>query len=200
MAPVATNVADDRIVIAVDFGTTFSGVAYAFNLPGKKSDVVSILDWPGAFLSPDSACLSLLHGFHNCSLIHNLVGLEGFRQPKVPTLVLYDEQDPTKFKWGGQLDWRDSAVHGVKLLLDPDQPKPVYLPTSSLKKDRKALPKDPVDVAADFIGAIYNHALAAIESSSVRDYFNLCEKDFILSVPAVWSDKAKDLTLKVSPI
>lgn len=38
---------DDRLVISLDFGTTYSGVAYAFNIPGKKADVVSILDWPG---------------------------------------------------------------------------------------------------------------------------------------------------------
>lgn len=71
---------------------------------------------------------------------------------------------------------------------------------SNLKRDLRALPKDPVDVAADYIGAIYKHALGVIESSAVSDYFNICEKEFILSVPAVWSDKAKDLTLKVSLI
>lgn len=43
----AAKLADDRIVIAVDFGTTFSGVAYAFNVPGKTADVVSVLEWPG---------------------------------------------------------------------------------------------------------------------------------------------------------
>lgn len=40
---------DDRLVIALDFGTTYSGVAYAFNVPGKEADVVSIQDWPGEF-------------------------------------------------------------------------------------------------------------------------------------------------------
>lgn len=48
---------DDRIVIAVDFGTTFSGVAYAFNSPGKKPEVVSILDWPGKFKMEFLFCL-----------------------------------------------------------------------------------------------------------------------------------------------
>lgn len=126
-----------------------------------------------------------------------LTGLEGYRHPKIPTLIMYDEKDPSKFKWGGQVDWNDSAVRGVKLLLDPDQDKPVYLPVSSFKNDLKSLPKSPVDVAADFIGAIYKHALSVIESSVVRDYFHMCDKEFVLSVPAVWSDKAKDLTLKV---
>ncbi|KAI7775462.1 hypothetical protein LA080_006794 [Diaporthe eres] len=169
-API-TNPAAERLVISLDFGTTFSGVAYAFNTPGIQADVVAIQDWPG---------------------------LEGYRQPKVPTLILYDENDPSKFKWGGQVTWRDPAVHGVKLLLDPAQDKPDYLPATSFETDRNALPKDPVDVAADFIGAMYKHALSVAESSVLRDYFHMCEKEFVLSVPAVWSDKAKDLTLKAA--
>jgi hypothetical protein len=38
---------EDRLVIALDFGTTFSGIAYAFANPQQKSQVVSIMDWPG---------------------------------------------------------------------------------------------------------------------------------------------------------
>lgn len=130
-----------------------------------------------------------------------MTGLEGYKQPKVPTLILYDENDPTKFKWGGQVSWRDPAVRGVKLLLDPGQERPTYLPMSSFKKDQNALSKnskDPVDVAADYIGAIYNHALSVIKSAGIEKYFKWCDKEFVLSVPAVWSDKAKDLTLKAS--
>lgn len=47
MSGPTTRLADDRLVISLDFGTTYSGVAYAFNIPGKKADVVPILDWPG---------------------------------------------------------------------------------------------------------------------------------------------------------
>lgn len=38
---------EDQIVIALDFGTTFSGIAYAFAKGGGKPDLVSVLDWPG---------------------------------------------------------------------------------------------------------------------------------------------------------
>lgn len=125
-------------------------------------------------------------------------GLEGHRQPKVPTLMMYDEKDPSKFKWGGQLDWRDPAVRGVKLLLDPTQKSPAYLPISSAENDLEDSKKTAVSVAADFIGAIYKHALSVVESSVLKSYFDFCEKDFVLSVPAVWSDKAKELTLEAS--
>lgn len=137
-------------------------------------------------------------GFLRGATDSHSVGLEGHRQPKVPTLIMYDENDPSKFKWGGQLNWRDPAVRGVKLLLDPDQDRPVYLPMSSVKNDFKGLKKDVVVVAADFIGAIYKHALSVVKSSVLESYFDFCQKDFILSVPAVWSDKAKELTLEAS--
>lgn len=38
---------ENRLVISFDFGTTYSGVAYAFHVPGKKRDVQSIINWPG---------------------------------------------------------------------------------------------------------------------------------------------------------
>jgi hypothetical protein len=37
---------EDQLVIALDFGTTFSGIAYAFT-NAEKPDLVSITDWPG---------------------------------------------------------------------------------------------------------------------------------------------------------
>lgn len=140
----------------------------------------------------------LLQGLLRRATDSHPTGLEGCRQPKVPTLIMYDQKDPSKFKWGGEVDWRDPAVRGVKLLLDPDQDRPVYLPMSSFRNDLQALSKSPVDVAADFIGAIYNHALSIVKSAVLQNYFDFCQKDFVLSVPAVWSDKAKDLTLQAS--
>ena len=62
----------------------------------------------------------------------------------------------------------------------------------------RKLPKSAVDVAADFIGAMYSHALEMIGSRVPRDYLDLCEKTFVLSVPAVWSEKAKESTIQVS--
>jgi hypothetical protein len=38
---------EDRLVIALDFGTTFSGIAYTFANPQQKSQVIPIMDWPG---------------------------------------------------------------------------------------------------------------------------------------------------------
>ncbi|RBR08073.1 hypothetical protein FVER53590_00133 [Fusarium verticillioides] len=167
----ATLDTKDRVIIALDFGTTYSGVAYCFcNSPGMP-DAVPVVDW---------------------------LGLEGRTQPKVPTAILYDPDDNTKFKWGGQVNWRDDHVRGVKLLLDPKQTRPAYLPSSNFKSEMKKLPKDVVDVAADFMGAMYSHALEKIATRIPQGYLDLCQKDFVLSVPDVWSDMAKESTMQAA--
>jgi len=106
-------------------------------------------------------------------------------------------------------------IVGVKLLLDPSQEKPLYLPTGNVKAELKKLPKDPIKVAADFIKEMYTHALKEISAQVPKNYMALCQKQFVLSgksflpcpkygerliinlVPAVWSDKAKVCTLQV---
>jgi hypothetical protein len=111
-------------------------------------------------------------------------------------VICYDSDDKDSFTWGAQKHKSDT-VAGVKLLLDPDQPPPLYLPESTTKADLKRLGKLAVDVAADYIGALYKHAMSEIEKKVPRDYVLMCQKQFVISVPAVWSDKAKDTTMKV---
>lgn len=38
--------AEEQLIIGLDFGTTFSGIAYAFP-NSSKPDLYSIMDWPG---------------------------------------------------------------------------------------------------------------------------------------------------------
>ncbi|EPE33223.1 Actin-like ATPase [Glarea lozoyensis ATCC 20868] len=159
----------DRLIVGFDFGTTFSGVAFAFN-SGDKPDVHSIVDWPG---------------------------IEGFPQPKVPTIIKYDDSDKSKFTWGAQTHAANPIV-GIKLLLDPSQPRPPYLPDSNAQDDLDEIGKPAVTVAADYLAALYKHAMERIKTSVPTDYLAKCKKEYVLSVPAVWSDKAKDLTLKAA--
>ncbi|KAK2691598.1 hypothetical protein QWA68_007810 [Fusarium oxysporum] len=165
-----TSSSDDKLIIALDFGTTYSGIAYCFTNQ-RDCTPISIKNWPGAE-SPDA--------------------------PKIPTLIKYDKKNPDSFTWGAALNNQSDGIVGVKLLLDVKQEIPIYLPVRNVKKDIKALPKPPVEVAADFIGAIYGHAISEISNKFSKDYVDLCHKEYVLSVPAVWSDAAKDATLKAA--
>ena len=117
--------------------------------------------------------------------------------PKCPTLIKYDT--PNDFRWGFELNrTTKERIEGIKLLLDPDQPKPLYVPAINTEAELKRLGKPALAVASDFISAIFQHALRKIESKYPKSYLELLDKQYVLSVPAVWSDKAKDATLRVS--
>ncbi|KAK4450231.1 hypothetical protein QBC34DRAFT_484501 [Podospora aff. communis PSN243] len=155
----ATATSQEQLVIALDFGTTFSGIAYCFP---NQNDTQSA--------------------------------------PKINTLISYDANGAKFFSWGASVNRMTDSIIGIKLLLDPDQERPLYLPTGNLQRDIKKLPKTPVEVAADFIRAIYQHAHAEIAKRVPKDYMSLCQQKFVLSVPAVWSDAAKNATLEAAKI
>lgn len=116
--------------------------------------------------------------------------------PKIPTVISYSN-DGKSFKWGASVDQMQGDAVALKLLLDPTQAKPKYLQFANHKRVIKSLHKPPVEIVADFIGAIYKHALSEISKTVPKDYFESCVREFVVTVPAIWSDEAKDATEKV---
>lgn len=56
------------------------------------------------------------------------------------------------------------------------------------------LPKPVLEVASDYMRSVFHHALKEIESESLDPSFlESFQKQFVLTVPAVWSDKAKNI-------
>lgn len=126
-------------------------------------------------------------------------GMLGKNPLKVPTTIKY--QTHSEYTWGYEVDPVDQhRIDGVKLLLDPDQLWPIYLPPSGNNEELERIDKTPVEVASDYVSAVYYHALAKIESKNPRGYIASLSKKLVLTVPAVWSDKAKYMTMKVSAL
>ncbi|KAG6102857.1 hypothetical protein E4U30_000045 [Claviceps sp. LM220 group G6] len=168
----ASSQREEKLIIALDFGTTYSGVAYCFaNQIDAKP--VAIMNWPGN---------------------------RGIAAPKIPTILEYSEEEPTGFRWGASVNKSSAGIVAIKLLLDPKQERPLYLPATHTRTELKALPKAPIEIAADFMRAIYEHALEEIASAVPKAYMDICQKEFVLSVPAVWSDAAKNATLKAAEL
>lgn len=101
--------------------------------------------------------------------------------PKIPTIICYNEHEPEKFVWGGSVAPQSNSISEFKLLLDPSQPRPKYLPEINVSEELGRLPKPPVQITADFIGAMYGHAMAEIMKKIPRDYVETCRKEYILS-------------------
>ncbi|SPO06373.1 uncharacterized protein DNG_09062 [Cephalotrichum gorgonifer] len=158
----------DSLIVALDFGTTFSGIAYSFSTDTEK--IYTITEWPGA---------------------------EARIVPKTPTAIWYAPHTYESFDWGYDVDMSIAdKITALKLLFDPGQRRPYPLPDNFAETEIAKLPKPVVDVAADYMEAIFKHAMEEIEVDSVDPSFVDCfQKKFILTVPAVWSDKAKSMTL-----
>ncbi|KAF8469761.1 hypothetical protein BDZ91DRAFT_720982 [Kalaharituber pfeilii] len=168
--------AQQKIVVGIDFGTTYSGVAWADST--SPQDINPIRQWPAAVGKQDN--------------------------DKVPSEMVY-LPDGT-FKWGFQTSEQSvrkeaKILQYMKLLLDPSQAKNFLLGDPlGLTKTRAALPenKKPVDAVADYLRAVKTHALNVLSSHFGTDFWKVFSIEYHLTVPAVWSESAKALTLKAA--
>ncbi|KAL7276607.1 hypothetical protein RUND412_000411 [Rhizina undulata] len=227
---------EDRLVISVDFGTTFSGVSYAFSY--DKDTVEVINEWPGSRNST---------------------------RDKVPTEILYTAPDPVSgvvlpgrdgkrsYEWGYGISFQGrrnaEPLKWFKLLLHDRNPfsnsgiygkgnidantrdlpewafnlndlvsqfSALTLPPQNLpgEKQEDRITKDtpvaktaiqlarfklpPVDVVTDYLRALREHTLSVIETRFGVEFIRRTKTEYMLTVPAVWSDSAKALTMKAA--
>jgi len=50
----------------------------------------------------------------------------------------------------------------------------------------------PTDVARDYLAALYHHAMQTLWMMNSVAVMRACKVDFVLTVPAVWTDAAKN--------
>jgi molecular chaperone DnaK (HSP70) len=114
---------------------------------------------------------------------------------KVPSAITYNGQD---IQWGYQIGPLTEACRGIKLLLDEDQESAhAYAPSLATKSLLEKHRKNAVQVAGDYMGQLMRQVAELIQRRlGVTADDNAIQ--FVLTVPAVWSDKAKDATLRAA--
>ncbi|KAF8470620.1 hypothetical protein BDZ91DRAFT_718530 [Kalaharituber pfeilii] len=169
-----------RIIIGIDFGTTYSGVAWASTI-AEPLTAEPIRQWPGATGKQDL--------------------------DKIPSEMRYPVSGG--FKWGCQAaeegTARSQARNGallqfMKLLLDPSQENKVLADPLDLAKHRANIPlgKKPVDVVTDYLSALKTHTLETLSKTYGAEFWKVIPIEYHLTIPAVWSDAAKALTLEAA--
>ncbi|KAE8332614.1 hypothetical protein BDV39DRAFT_189219 [Aspergillus sergii] len=112
---------------------------------------------------------------------------------KVPSVISYDGQ---RTYWGYQVRPFTEAFRGVKLLLDESQ-ETKYTPSLASKVLLGKRKTNAVQVMADYLKYLVEYAKSVLQRR-----FGIPAKDmdlrFTLTVPAVWSDTAKDRTLNAA--
>jgi len=133
-----------------------------------------------------------------------LVGYETLAKPKLkvdagtsqkaPTLISYHSDG---IQWGYQVDDMNTTVRAVKLLLDSSQTVR-YIPAAESERMIRALKKEPVDVTGDYMRTIVSHAKEILHRRGMGKLLKRPDIKYILTIPGVWSDKAKDLTMQAA--
>ena len=181
-----TVLAADKLIVGVDFGTTYSGVAAAFS--GSPDEVDIIKTWPGG----------------NC-----------ITSDKVPTEVSYDlsesERRPSdqsadghnakvrrQVKWGFQFKPEETRLRCIKLFLDRNQKLPHFVSPLETAAQLRKCDRTVMDAVSDYLTKIYEHTIETLTRRYGESFMSTTPVDFVLTVPAVWSDAAKNATLQAA--
>ncbi|KAL1953029.1 hypothetical protein VTO42DRAFT_3757 [Malbranchea cinnamomea] len=161
-----------QLIVGIDFGTTFSGVAYAFATNNEaKEDIIT--EWPGA-------------GTHT--------------KQKIPTVLYYDQYQKV-VGWGPDIADALAPTGYPKQGVQKVEWFKLQLMTSgNTYIDPINLPplppgKSEIDVAADYLfklrGAMRNQLQKTLGEVFTREERNI---RYFLTVPAIWNDAAKAAT------
>ncbi|KAF2858139.1 putative hsp70 family protein [Piedraia hortae CBS 480.64] len=156
----------DRLIVGVDFGTTYSGVAAVYS--ANPDDVDIIKTWPGG---------------------------NGITSDKVPTEIAYGEGTETEVRWGFQFRPEEPRLRCVKLFLDRNQRLPHFVSAVDTAAQLNKYSRTVMDAVSDYLTMIHGHTIETLQRRYGEAFVRSTKVEFVLTVPAVWSDAAKNATL-----
>ncbi|KAL7766495.1 hypothetical protein ACKLNR_004411 [Fusarium oxysporum f. sp. zingiberi] len=159
--------ADRKIIVGVDFGTTYSGVAWAENRnPSRRT---CITQWPVSSANK-----------------------EGQSSDKVPTRIRYNGD---KIEWGFSVPVnapQHEVVDWFKLDLDPSTQAVGYNPSTEGAQSGRNVD----ELVTDFISQLVDHLMYTLREKLGSGLVDSTPLQFVITVPAIWSDLAKEKTKK----
>ncbi|KLO96325.1 related to hsp70 protein [Fusarium fujikuroi] len=162
----ANEPVDDFFIIGLDFGTTYSGVAWAYSREPEEIELVT--SWESEF--------------NNCTDVD-----------KAPTQLLYDEKKGTS--WGYSIPASKDALKWFKLLLLDREDVPIMVSKSSQMRCAQKLldktKKDPVEVIACYLRKIWNHAIDSIQRAVGAELLQKSPFHVVITLPAIWPPYAQ---------
>ncbi|KAH8676467.1 hypothetical protein BGZ60DRAFT_556052 [Tricladium varicosporioides] len=178
----------NRLVIGLDYGTTFSGVAFAIVQGDQAPDKIdTITDWlkqgPGA----EGGLVAAM---------------------KVPSEISYSGAPKGECQWGYNIGENSLKWQWTKMELDQqtrlDELRLILEAVIGMenldirKVDQSngqalAYSKTPEDIVADYLSEIREYLVKHLQLKYLAAFTTLVI-DLVVSVPAVWSDRAKNRT------
>ncbi|CAI7646846.1 hypothetical protein N7533_009950 [Penicillium manginii] len=155
---------DDVLVVGIDFGTTFSGVAYATASEFLKGNISTIGEWPGC----------------------------GADEGKVPTELDYDN-GTTSWGYDIHSDADPARWFKLLLLNNEDLQEDVKSSEFFLLAKEKVRMEGlrPIDLVADYLRLLWAHTMKMIEKSRGAQFLPALRFHIVISVPAIWKGYAR---------
>ncbi|KAG9187462.1 hypothetical protein G6011_05333 [Alternaria panax] len=160
----------NRLIISLDYGTTYTGVAYCetsdTGVVGK--DIMVIQDWPSR---------------------HTKIGTK----EKVPSEIALKDRS----QWGCLIPPNVQRHMWTKLLLDEPKAGEMNKIMSEISLNNIQGPSTkPVDIIAECLAHIKAHLIKNLDIQYSKGLWMTLPITLVVTVPAVWSDAAKNATLQ----
>ncbi|KAF7559220.1 hypothetical protein G7046_g4942 [Stylonectria norvegica] len=156
-----------KIIVGIDFGTTYSGVAWAeTQRPDRRT---AITTWP----------------------VSKTIR-EGESSDKVPTKLRYNGDD---VQWGFSIPLtapQDEVIEWFKLDLDPS----LQAMGQAVGSDGARGGRNVDKLVTDYISELGDHLMYTLREKLGDSIVKSTPLEFVVTVPAIWSDLAKDRTKK----
>ncbi|KAL6400259.1 hypothetical protein AUP68_15955 [Ilyonectria robusta] len=155
---------DDLLIIGIDFGTTYSGVAWATKVDFESEQINVITTWPG----------------------------NGREEGKAPT-ELYYEHDQIMWGYEMDSDV-DPIRWFKLLLLKEEDISPELRSSEFLLRARKMMKengKTAMDLISDYLRMLWKHIMDTISRDRGPNVLDALQLHVVITVPAIWKDYAR---------
>jgi hypothetical protein len=147
---------------------TFAGVSYCETSNLNEKIIEVIKNWPSR---------------------HTKIGTK----EKVPSEISYSLEGT---QWGSLIPPNVPRHMWTKLQLDCTQTGEAAKVLDEQQTFPQVLNKKPVDIVADFLRHVKDHFIKTLDEEYHREVWSTLPITLVVTVPAVWSDAAKDRTLQ----
>ncbi|KAJ0349965.1 hypothetical protein KNSL1_004347 [Colletotrichum chrysophilum] len=155
---------DDILVIGIDFGTTFSGVAWSTAADFARNEINLVTSWPGSGTQEAKAPTELFYEYGQVMWGYDIpLDADPIRWFK---LLLVKDEDLTK-----ELRNSEPLVHARKFVDETE--------------------KKPVELIADYLRALFEHTLYVIRKARGQSVLDALRFHVVITVPAIWQDYAR---------
>ena len=172
------------LIVAIDFGTTWSGICWVF------SNNVSIVVY--------SVITLTFTQLENPRVVRVWPASDGTVETseKVPTRIAYDAEGKP-YAWGLMIKGNQKRYQEFKLNLD-DSRKAHHAKMANAYPDPASLPFTfpfkPAKLSIDFLHELREWLESDVDNEMGAGHFSSLKVEYVITVPAIWSDNAKKLT------